>query len=236
MSDDRIKRLRKQKQLNEELLGMAGTEEVGDIRKLLDRGAEVDARDEDQGTPLMRAAEGDNKKVARLLLERGADIHARDEEGKTALMHCCYGGNRKLTTLLLEAGAEIDARCREGQTALMYAAIYGGPDIIEILAEAGADLNATSSPSGDYLHLEKPSTEHVQSALNSGRKVLIGEPDVGGMTALMLAADHDEDRTVEALIKAGADVSRKNAAGETALSLATGEITRELLKQAGAWK
>ena len=56
-------------------------------RLLLEKGAAVDAQDENGVTPLMTACEEGHVEVARLLLEKGADRTLADKEGRTALDH-----------------------------------------------------------------------------------------------------------------------------------------------------
>src|SRR5262249_25159853 len=58
---------------------------------LLDKGAEVDARDSWGWTPLMWAGNSGDLATAKVLVAGGADVNARDtkahNEGHTALMH-----------------------------------------------------------------------------------------------------------------------------------------------------
>lgn len=55
------------------------------LKLLLDKGEEINARDQDGRTALMWAAGAGNKDSVKLLLELGADAGARDREGKRAL-------------------------------------------------------------------------------------------------------------------------------------------------------
>ena len=50
---------------------------------LLERNADIEARDKDNRTPLHDAAHGNSTEVAKLLLERNADIKARDKYNRT---------------------------------------------------------------------------------------------------------------------------------------------------------
>jgi hypothetical protein len=65
------------------LAAWRGHEAVG--RLLLDRGADVDAKDEYGWTTLRKVAVKGREMVARQLLDRGADVNARTNDGRTTL-------------------------------------------------------------------------------------------------------------------------------------------------------
>ncbi|KZT11209.1 uncharacterized protein LAESUDRAFT_258401 [Laetiporus sulphureus 93-53] len=72
------------------------------VRALIDAGADVDARDEDDFTPLMYAvAEVRDKDVVRELVDRGASLSQQNKHNQTA------------RTLAREAGLEDELRTRE---------------------------------------------------------------------------------------------------------------------------
>lgn len=61
---------------------------LGDFKKAkdaLEKGANVNARDNQGLTPLMYAAANGHEEILELLLEYNADIHARNKKGRTAL-------------------------------------------------------------------------------------------------------------------------------------------------------
>ena len=66
--------------LKKNLFYAAAKNKVGLAKYLLDRGAEIEARDENQSTALHYAAGYNSLAVAELLLDRGADYEARDYE------------------------------------------------------------------------------------------------------------------------------------------------------------
>jgi ankyrin repeat protein len=70
------------------------------VQLLLDRGADVDARDFLGATPLGWAALRGHKNVAALLLARGALVNARALSGKTPLHLAATAGKKELVSLL----------------------------------------------------------------------------------------------------------------------------------------
>ena len=59
---------------------------------MLDKGADVNAKDNDGWTPLIKAAAGGRIELARLLLERGADIDVVDKLERSASMYAGLPG------------------------------------------------------------------------------------------------------------------------------------------------
>jgi hypothetical protein len=59
--------------------------DLKEVRKLLDKGADVNARDKYGWTPLHEAASYGHLDIVKLLVERGADVNARDKDGRTPL-------------------------------------------------------------------------------------------------------------------------------------------------------
>jgi len=71
--------------LNEDLLNAAKRGHLEEVRRLLDKGVDVNARDDWWKTPLHYAADGGHLSVVKLLVEKGADVDAKNKEGKTPL-------------------------------------------------------------------------------------------------------------------------------------------------------
>ena len=85
-------------------------------RALVDAGADVNARDDYESTPLHLAAESEDVEVMRVLLDAGADVRAVDGDRDTPL-HIACGISSRITDdaarcieLLLEHGAPVEAR------------------------------------------------------------------------------------------------------------------------------
>lgn len=73
------------------------------VRALLERGADVNARDKDGDTALMFAAYKGHTEIVSLLLERGANVYARARNGWTAKRAAQSGLHTEVVILLRRA-------------------------------------------------------------------------------------------------------------------------------------
>ncbi len=92
-------------------------------RLLIDKGAQLEAKDDSGCTPLHEAACQGHVEIARLLCDRGADVEAQSYYGGWRPLHFA-ANNGHITVvkeLIEERNAEINARDRGGGTALRYA-------------------------------------------------------------------------------------------------------------------
>ncbi len=100
------------------------------IKLLLDRGAQVDALDESDLTPLLHLSKTRSKAdpipVLELLVACGADIDARDENQGTLLMYFARQGKVEPVEWLLAHGADRNARNKSGMTAMQIGRRHAG--------------------------------------------------------------------------------------------------------------
>ena len=102
---------------------------------------DVNARDEDEWTPLLWASGRHNFKdgsTLRLLLDHGADINVQNRVGRTPLHRASFNGALEVVRLLLEHGADVEAKNIVGETALQEAADRGHDNVVKLLREHGA--------------------------------------------------------------------------------------------------
>ena len=85
-------------------------------KRLLAKGADVNAHSVHGETALHRAALAGHEKVVRLLLDHGAQVGAFNAKGETPLHYASAAGDVKVATMLLEAGADPNTRDSAGRT------------------------------------------------------------------------------------------------------------------------
>jgi ankyrin repeat protein len=98
-----------QMELDAELLKMAWKGDVGQGEKLIDNGANVDARGENGEAPMVWAIVGGNEEFVKLLVARGADVNAQDRRGRSILGYAVLHGKKRIGEFLKRQGAKTTA-------------------------------------------------------------------------------------------------------------------------------
>jgi ankyrin repeat protein len=123
------------------------------VKRLLARGAKINARNRDGLTPLMAATNPPDTAFIRLLLASGADPTIPAPNGTTALAAAAGVGlayplpeeNKEpaleAVRLLLESGLDVNAANDQGDTAMHGAATMDYPPLVQVLADHGARLD-----------------------------------------------------------------------------------------------
>ena len=91
--------------LNEQLIKQLKKGNLKKVKELLEHGADVNAKDNDDQTALHRSAHNGRTDVVRLLLEHGTDINIKDNDGRTALHWSAENGHTDTVRVLMENGA-----------------------------------------------------------------------------------------------------------------------------------
>jgi ankyrin repeat protein len=111
---------REAKPIAAELVSAIRNEDAQVARKLLDNGADVNARDAQGNTPLILASFYASPECVELLIEKGADVNAANKAGAKALIRAATSYEK--TRLLVAAGAKVRVRTALGDTPLILAA------------------------------------------------------------------------------------------------------------------
>jgi serine/threonine-protein phosphatase 6 regulatory ankyrin repeat subunit B len=124
------------------LIESARKGDTAGVKALIDKGADVNAKNKDGDTALMSASLKGHTEIVKALIEKGADVNAKDKAGWTALMSASFYGYIEIVRALLNKGADVNAKSENGYTALMYASQYGRIEIVNALLNKGANVNA----------------------------------------------------------------------------------------------
>lgn len=193
----------------------------GDIvTLLLDKGADVNARNAGGGTPLYVATYNRHLDIVRLLLDRGAEINAASDVGFTPLMVAAER-DQEIARWLLEAGADAMARNETGGTALHVALANGAPEVAGLLLDRGVEADlATAEGWTPLMYAARAGDQDNVRRLVLGRAQVNAQSNAGA-TPLVLAALEGHEEIVEFLVDRGADVNFTGAAnGFSGLMLA----------------
>jgi ankyrin repeat protein len=128
--------------------------DLAGVQAELDKGANVNAKNQNGATPLHRAAWFGHKEIVELLIAKGADVNAKDDSQSshyvgTPLNCAAWEGHKEIAELLIDNGADVNAKSENGVTPLHSAATK---EIAELLIAAGADVNAKAQD--DYTPLD----------------------------------------------------------------------------------
>ncbi len=202
----------------------AAAGDVDQVKLLLSKGADINAKDEEGRTSLHSAAWCGRKEVAEMLIAKGANINETDVSGQTPLHLAANFGTRFVPELLLAKGANVNARDKKGNTPLHAAADRPSvnKDLLELLIAKGADVKARNEAGQTPLHrvsmirrLDKHLEHTAEALLDLGAEV--DAKDKNGRTPLHFAVETGHRELVDLLVAKGADVRTKAADGTTLL-------------------
>ena len=209
--------------LDDELLNAVLAKDFTKVDYLVERGADINARDSGNLTPLMNAVKGGNYKLVRALLAHDADVDAVDTDGWSASMHAAWLNEPKMIrTMGAGYGANLDLVEKLSQSTALGLAVQKGKTLAVVaLLDSGANPDV-SMGEGGYTPLMIAANlgklPAAQVLLQFGAKV--DATNNGGVTALMIAAANNKPSLFSLILKSGAKLERKNKQGQTAYDIA----------------
>jgi len=128
--------------------------DVGIMKAMVERTqVDLEARDEDDSTPLHWAVIKGHLPVVQYVCGQGADKEVMDEDGYTPLHWAAAEGHLPVVQYLCGQGADKEARDEDDNTPLHLAARSGHLPVVQYLCEQGADKEARGERGGTPLFL-----------------------------------------------------------------------------------
>lgn len=221
--------------LNAELSNAISGNDVERIKFLIEKGADVNAKDGLGHLPLHYAASQRKSEIMKVLVAAGADVNRRDSDNMTALLHAVNLNHVPSIKILTEAGADLEEGLTSGYTPLEMALGDGKFFAAKALIEAGSKVNVSHGsealtplmvaatqlqPKQRLRRLSQGPTPLAIAEELIKRGADINAKSKSGVTALMVAAGHNNAPLIGLLMRKGADGHAKSNRGMTALDIA----------------
>lgn len=191
---------------------------------LVEKGADINAKDKKGNTPLLLACREGNLEMAELLVEKGAEISGKDYEfGSTALHWASYKGHLEVAEMLLSKGAEVKGKNSKGRTPLHWAVDGNREKLAALLIEKGAKVDSRDNEGITPLIIAVQGGYLPIAGLLLDKGAAVSIPDNEGLTPLHMAAREGYVPIVKLLIAKKADVNGKDKTGSTPLLCAARE-------------
>lgn len=203
------------------LLRAATQGDAAAVRRLLEEGADPNARDAEGRTPLMAAAKDGDLDIVSQLLDKGADPNIESGCAVPPLVEAALGGELEIVRLLLRRGADPTLRGGGYLTPLEAAAVGGHLPVVEELLGSRPELEAGAVLGGAALRRAAKAGQEDAVRLLLREGAAVNARDRMGCTPLMMAALGGHAGVVGLLLERGADVAARNDPGQTAYMFAS---------------
>jgi ankyrin repeat protein len=207
------------------------------VKVLLEAGADVSVKDDEDRDPMYLAVKGNHGEVVKVLVQAGSNPNMpfKDEDGAAhnLLMDSIIVENNDFSQTLIEKGADIYYQDENKITTLLQASHRGLTAIVRSLLEKHVSNDSSIHGTG-VKWVDMASDEGISPLIAASSEghlevvqllIEVGKADVNAkdkdMTnSLMAAAARGNTDIVEILIKAGALLNEQNIDGHTALMFA----------------
>ena len=139
----------------------------------LSEGININSRDKEGQSALMRASLFGHIEMVKLLLEKGADVKIKNTETQsTALMEAVAGNHPDVIRILTQNGADVNERDVLNRTPLHVACMWDFVEVADVLIELGAktDLLDMNDLTPLMVAEQNGNTKTVEFLKNAGVK------------------------------------------------------------------
>lgn len=177
------------------------------VQRLLEKGADVNAKDSTNETPLMYACVGGHADIAIQLLQHGADVHSASDEGVRPLHIACTKPKfEKVVRMLIDRGADPNVVDDEGDTPLHVVAGNNRLELVEILGTKDLDVRNKRGDTPLMVACDEGYEEVGIVFLEKGANMDV--QSVKGLTAFDYALQSRNEVLTSELIVRGAHVKK----------------------------
>jgi len=106
--------------INDELGKAASNNDIDTVKKMIDVGADVNHKWQDNTTPLIWASDNNNLDMIMLLIDNGADVNQIDRTNNTALLNAAFFRKISIIKILINAGVDWNYRNNKNKTFISY--------------------------------------------------------------------------------------------------------------------
>ncbi|CAG9815875.1 unnamed protein product [Phaedon cochleariae] len=182
------------------------------ITLLLDKGADVNQRDEWARTIIHYAGIHRKMEVLKLCVDRGADINQIDIYGCSVALYAARENHVELVKFCMENGADMNQKDMYGRDAIELVAERGNVELVQLSVDRGFAIN----PKVIYHAASLGKLELMQLCMQTS-KVDMNQRDESGTTIIFQAAQGGGEKLVKFCLENGADINQSNTDGSTVL-------------------
>ncbi len=237
---DSILKYLKQAQLNEQLLAAVKDSDFNEVQGLVNRGANVNAKDKDGKTPLHYASRSvHHLDMVKYLISKGADIDVKDNSGRTPEDEEHYTNSDTMRQVFMQAhldkellltvknekdlktisdliAKDIDDRTHGG----FYYTWSGNLGTVEFLVSKDVSVNATDKYGCTLLHWAALKGHLDIAKFLVDKEANVNAKDILGRTPIHFAVMNNHMNITDFLLKQGVSVDETDKNGSTPLHYA----------------
>ncbi|OPA73532.1 hypothetical protein BVG16_28300 [Paenibacillus selenitireducens] len=129
----------------QQFLEAAGKGEIDTLKKCLEQGVDINARNKQKRTAILVAAMNDQLDAVEFLVQAGANVDLQDETCFNPFLFGCINGKLELVKMMIKANANVELLTRFGGVGITPASEKGHVEVVrELLTTTDINVNHTN--------------------------------------------------------------------------------------------